>query len=59
MTCILITGGAGYIGSHTAKRLSHYGIETVVFDNLVRGYRDFVKWGPLIEGSLQDFNAVA
>ena len=54
MTRILITGGAGYIGSHTAKRLSHYGIETAVFDNLSRGHRNFVKWGPLIEGDLRN-----
>ncbi len=54
MTRILITGGAGYIGSHTAKRLSHYGTETVVYDNLSRGHRDFVKWGPLIEGDLRN-----
>jgi len=54
MTRILVTGGAGYIGSHTAKRLSHYGIETAVFDNLSRGHRDFVKWGPLIEGDLRN-----
>jgi UDP-arabinose 4-epimerase len=54
MTRILVTGGAGYIGSHTAKRLSHCGIETAVFDNLSRGHRDFVKWGPLIEGDLRN-----
>ena len=54
MTRILVTGGAGYIGSHTTKRLSHYGIETAVFDNLSRGHRDFVKWGPLIEGDLRN-----
>ena len=54
MTRIIVTGGAGYIGSHTAKRLAHYGIETAVFDNLSRGHRDFVKWGPLIEGDLRN-----
>ena len=54
MTRILITGGAGYIGSHTAKRLSHHGVETAVFDNLSRGHRGFVKWGPLIEGDLRN-----
>lgn len=54
MTRILVTGGAGYIGSHTVKRLSHNGIETAVFDNLSRGHRDFVKWGPLIQGDLRN-----
>ncbi len=54
MTRILITGGAGYIGSHTAKRLSRNGFETAVFDNLSRGHREFVKWGPLVEGDLRN-----
>lgn len=54
MTRILVTGGAGYVGSHTVKLLSHYGIETAVFDNLSRGHREFAKWGPLIEGDLRD-----
>jgi UDP-glucose-4-epimerase GalE len=54
MTRILVTGGAGYIGSHTAKLLSRYGIETAVFDNLSRGHRDFVKWSPLIEADLRN-----
>ena len=51
---ILVTGGAGYIGSHTAKQLARGGSEVAVFDNLSRGHRDFVKWGPLIEGDLHD-----
>jgi UDP-arabinose 4-epimerase len=50
----LITGGAGYIGSHTAKLLARSGHEVVVFDNLSRGHRDLVRWGPLIEGDLRD-----
>ncbi len=50
----LVTGGAGYIGSHTTKLMSKLGIETVVYDNLSRGHRDFVKWGPLIKGDLRD-----
>lgn len=54
MTRLLVTGGAGYIGSHTAKRLAHYGHETLVYDNLSRGHRDFVKWGPLVEGDLHN-----
>ena len=41
---ILVTGGAGYIGSHTNKALNSQGYETVVVDNLVKGYKNFVKW---------------
>jgi UDP-glucose-4-epimerase GalE len=51
---VLITGGAGYIGSHTAKLFARDGFEPVVFDNLSRGHRDLVKWGPLIEGDLRN-----
>ena len=51
---ILIVGEAGYIGSHTAKRLAQAGLEPVVFDNLVYGHKWAVKWGPLIEGDLAD-----
>ncbi|MCX7793369.1 MAG: UDP-glucose 4-epimerase GalE [Thermodesulfovibrionales bacterium] len=49
---ILIAGGAGYIGSHTNKLLSRRGYKTVVFDNLVCGHREFVKWGEFFEGDL-------
>jgi UDP-glucose-4-epimerase GalE len=51
---ILIVGGAGYIGSQTAKRVAQAGLEPVVFDNLVHGHRWAVKWGPLVEGDLAD-----
>ncbi|MBI1784944.1 UDP-glucose 4-epimerase GalE [Candidatus Sumerlaeota bacterium] len=51
---ILVTGGAGYIGSHTCKLLAKRGYAPVVFDNLVYGHRDFVKWGYLEEGDLLD-----
>jgi len=51
---ILVTGGAGYIGSHTAKLLAGAGFEPVVFDSLVRGRRETVRWGPLVEASLDD-----
>lgn len=54
MTNILVTGGAGYIGSHTAKALSAAGFSPVVFDNLERGHKRAVKWGPLVEGDLHD-----
>lgn len=49
---ILITGGAGYVGSHTNKLLSQHGYDTVVFDNLVYGHREFVKWGKFFLGDL-------
>ena len=42
---ILVTGGAGYIGSHTNKALHQAGYDTVVVDNLCKGYETFAKWG--------------
>src|SRR5438034_10807972 len=51
---VLVTGGAGYIGSHTAKALARSGLEPVVLDNLVTGHRSNVKWGPLVQGDLGD-----
>lgn len=50
----LVTGGAGYIGSHTAKMLAKTGHEVAVYDNLSRGHRDLVKWGSLVEGDIRD-----
>ncbi len=49
---ILIVGGAGYIGSHVNKCLVRRGFKTIVFDNLSRGHRQFVKWGEFFEGDL-------
>lgn len=51
---ILITGGAGYIGSHAAKEFARAGYGVVVYDNLSRGHRWAVRWGPLEEGDLLD-----
>lgn len=51
---ILIAGGAGYIGSHTNKILNKRDYETVVYDNLSRGHREFTKWGHFILGDLAD-----
>jgi UDP-glucose-4-epimerase GalE len=51
---ILVTGGAGYIGSHTSKRLVANGFEPICYDNLSTGHREFVKWGPLEFGHLHD-----
>jgi UDP-arabinose 4-epimerase len=53
-TKILVTGGAGYIGSHCCKMLAANGYQPVVYDDLSTGHRDFVKWGPLIEGDIRD-----
>ena len=53
-TPILVTGGAGYIGSHAAKALARAGYEPVTYDNLGRGHRAAVRWGPLVEGDLAD-----
>jgi UDP-glucose-4-epimerase GalE len=51
---VLVVGGAGYIGSHCAKALRAAGFAPVVYDNLSTGHRDFVKWGPLVEGDILD-----
>lgn len=56
---VLVTGGAGYIGSQTAKALARAGYEVVVLDNLATGHREAVKWGPLIEGNLGDKELLA
>ena len=51
---IFVTGGAGYVGSHTCKALTQSGHEVVVYDNLSTGFRELVKWGELIEGDILD-----
>ena len=53
-----MTGGAGYIGSHTCKALSRAGYKVVVFDNLVAGHRAAVRYGDLVEGDIADLQAV-
>ena len=54
MTNILVTGGAGYIGSHVCKALAARGFLPITYDNLSRGNRWAVKWGPLEEGDIAD-----
>ncbi len=51
---VLITGGAGYIGSHTNRLLSELGIETVTLDDLSDGHTQAVLWGRLVQGSFGD-----
>ena len=51
---ILVTGGAGYIGSHCCKELSKKGFQPVTIDNLVYGHEDFVKWGEFFKGDVGD-----
>jgi UDP-glucose 4-epimerase len=51
---VLVTGGAGYIGSHACKALMRAGFIPVAFDNLSTGWSEAVKWGPLAQGDLMD-----
>ena len=51
---VLVTGGAGYVGSHCCKAFAKAGWNVVVLDNLSRGWRDAVRWGPLIECDIRD-----
>jgi UDP-glucose-4-epimerase GalE len=51
---VLVTGGAGYIGSHACKALASGGFVPITYDNLTRGNRWAVKWGPLEEGDIGD-----
>ena len=55
---MLVTGGAGYIGSHSAKALSRAGYRVVTYDNLTAGHRDAVRYGPLLEGDVTNLAAV-
>jgi UDP-glucose-4-epimerase GalE len=55
---VLITGGAGYIGSHTAKAMAQAGFTPVALDNLSFGHEWAVKWGPLEKGELADVEFV-
>lgn len=55
---ILICGGAGYIGSHVNKELNKNGYDTVVFDNLIYGHREAVKWGHFVQGDLANISDI-
>jgi UDP-glucose 4-epimerase len=54
MLTILVTGGAGYIGSHVVKELLYQGHQPIVFDNLQTGHRKAVKNALFVEGDLSD-----
>lgn len=54
MATILVTGGAGYVGSHCCLALKRAGHDVVVYDNLYNGHERFVKWGPFERGDIRD-----
>jgi len=58
MGAVLVTGGAGYVGSHAAKALHEAGREVVILDNLVAGHREAVLGLPLIQGDIGDASVV-
>ena len=51
---ILVTGGAGYIGSHACKALAQAGYLPIAYDNLAAGHREAVRWGPLVVADVAD-----
>lgn len=51
---ILVTGGAGYVGSHACKAIAEAGHQPIVYDNLSRGHRSLVRWGAFEPGDLAD-----
>ena len=55
---MLVTGGAGYIGSHAAKALAQAGHRVVVYDSLIAGHRDAVKYGEFVQGDVLDAGAL-
>ncbi|MDR2488914.1 MAG: UDP-glucose 4-epimerase GalE [Desulfovibrio sp.] len=56
---ILVTGGAGYIGSHISKALALSGYVPVVYDNLLSGHRELVRWGEFVHGDICDYTALS
>jgi len=58
-SAVLVTGGAGYIGAHTAKALHEQGFFPVVFDSLSSGFREAVRWGAFVQGDIRDTRALA
>jgi UDP-arabinose 4-epimerase len=58
METVLVTGGAGFIGSHTCKALAAAGFLPVAFDDLSKGHAEFVRWGPLVQGDILNVAAL-
>jgi UDP-glucose 4-epimerase len=58
MSVVLVTGGAGYIGSHACRRLAAEGFTPVTFDSFRTGWREAVRFGPVVEGDLLDRDAL-
>ncbi len=58
MDKVLVTGGAGYIGSHACKALARAGFIPVAFDNLSTGWSEAVKYGPLVKGDLMERSSI-
>lgn len=58
MATILVTGGAGYVGAHCCLALKQAGHQVAAFDNLTNGHRQFVKFGPFVEGDIRDRGAL-
>jgi UDP-glucose-4-epimerase GalE len=56
---VLVTGGAGYIGSHACKALHAAGYEPISYDNLSTGHKEAVKWGALVVADIRDRGALA
>jgi len=55
---IIVTGGAGYIGSHVCKQLAIEGFNPITVDNLSRGFEKLVRWGPLYKVDLRDYESL-
>ena len=56
---VLVTGGAGYIGSHTVKQLGEAGYDIVIYDNLSTGLYHSILYGELVVGDLNDFQVLS
>lgn len=59
MEYCIVTGGAGYVGSHCCKELAKNGFTPVTIDNLSRGHRELVKWGPFFQCDVLDEGSLA
>lgn len=55
---VLVTGGAGYVGSHVCKALAQAGYVPIAFDDLRTGFADAVRWGPLVRADIADREAL-